>query len=613
MKKQLLLFYFFLVTIMSAFAQNIVISEIYYNAPNSGIDSLEYVELYNKGTTAQSLNKFTFKGAFTDELPNVELAAGAYYVVTSDSTFFKKAVQKSARQWTKGSLSNTGATIQLWSDSGTLVDSVRYRTAAPWPTTANGNGPSIELCDLNSNNDLGASWGAASTAIPYSLKNQNGQAVPLLGTPGAANKCATTGGGGGGGGTAPVIKDLTSQTAKNTAVNINIAQPNGLGGGGGGGGANAITSSGVVKPASNGTVTKPTGGGGGGGNNNSLTYTPNTGFVGMDKFDYFICTANGCDSATISVRVFEPTFNNSTIGKATAQTAVIGTSPDSLNRYVEFEGIVHSPNYGTSPAVQFTLIDAKFKADGIEVARASTVAGYTVKEGDRLRVRGRIAQNNNLNRIVADSFWVKASGVKLQEPTLVSTLDEGTENVLVSLSEVSIVDSTKWTTAGTTTNFFVVEVTPDNGATKYQVRIDKDLADLANWKAPKGKFDLVGIGFQGPTTQGGGGGGGGVIPSAPYQIMPRYIADFKFPLAANDALLGKAVSIFPNPFSDQLTVTMTEQMDILSLKDVLGREILKINKPNNTQIIETKDLQSGVYFINVQKNGRTFVSKTVKQ
>jgi hypothetical protein len=609
MKKQFLLFYFFLITITSAFAQNIVISEIYYNAPNSGVDSLEYVELYNKGTTTQSLSKFTFKGAFTDELPNIELAAGAYYVVTSDSAFFKKATKTSARQWTKGALANTGATIQLWSDAGVLIDSVRYRTAAPWPTTPNGGGASMELCDLASNNDLGGSWGAATAKIGYALKNANGQAIELLGSPGAANKCGTTTGGGTG--TVPVIKDLTAQTNKNTAVNINVAQPNGLGGGGGGGGAaNAVTSSGAIQPPANGTITKQTGAGGNV-NNNVLVYTPKTGFVGIDKFDYFVCTAGGCDSASISVRVIEPVFNNSTIGKATAQTAAIGTSPDSLNRFVEFEGVVHSPNYGTSPAVQFTLIDAKYKADGIEVVRPSTAGGYQVKEGDRLRVRGRIAQANNVNRIVADSFWVKASGVKLQEPTLVSVLDESTENVLVMLSEVSVVDSTKWSITSTTTNFFTVEVTPDNGVTKYQVRIDKDLAELANWKAPKGKFDLVGIGFQGPTTQGGG--GGGIIPSAPYQIMPRYIADFRAPLSANDILLGKSISVFPNPFNEQITVTMKEQMDAISLKDVFGRVIVKINTPNATQVIETKDLQNGVYFINIQKEGRTFVSKIVKQ
>ena len=214
MKKQLLLLIFLVISLFRLSAQNIIITEIYYNAPNSGVDSLEYVELYNKGTTPQSLNNFTFRNAFVDTLPNVELAAGAYYVVTFDSTFFKRATKTSARQWRGGSLSNTGESIQLWSNTGALVDSVSYRALAPWPTTPNGNGPSLELCDMNSNNDLAASWGPSTTAIGYSLKNQNGQAIPLMGTPGAANKC--TSGGGGTGGTL-VIKDINAQTNKNTA------------------------------------------------------------------------------------------------------------------------------------------------------------------------------------------------------------------------------------------------------------------------------------------------------------------------------------------------------------------------------------------------------------
>ena len=336
-----------------------------------------------------------------------------------------------------------------------------------------------------------------------------------------------------------------------------------------------------------------------------MTYTPNSGFIGLDKFDYFICTANGCDTATINVRVIDPVYNNSTIGKVTAQTALIGTTPDSLNRLVEIEGVVHTPNYSTN-GIQFTLIDSKYKTDGIEVVRATTVGGYSVKQGDKLRIRGRVAQTNNVNRVNVDTLWVKESNLKLHEPTLVSTFDEGTENMLITLSEVSIVDSTKWTNTGTG-NFFVVEVSPDNGITKYQVRIDKDLADLSNWKAPKGKFDLIGIGYQG-TAQAGGG-----LAAAPYQIMPRYIADFKFPLATNDALLGQGVNVFPNPFNEQIIVSTKEQIDAITLKDILGRIIVKINSPSDKQTIETKNLMPGVYFINVQKEGRQFVSKIVKQ
>jgi hypothetical protein len=600
MKKHLLLFIFSFL-MMDIFAQNIIITEIYYNAPNSGVDSMEYVEIYNKSAAAINLKNYTFRSAFTDTLPEFSLEPGAYYVVTANAIFFEKATKTKARQWKRGSLSNNGATIQLWSAEGQMIDSVRFRTVAPWNIQANGQGPSLELCDLNSNNDLATSWNAGSTPIGYSLTNQNGQAIALLGTPGKANKCATTGGGGGGGTGTLVIKDITTQTSKNTAVNINIAQPNTLQ-------VNTITSSGIVKQATNGVATKPNIGGGGGGAANALIiYTPNAGFSGLDKFEYFICTANGCDSATINVRVIEPTYNVSTIGKITVSTTLGGLQPDSTGRYVEIEGVVHSPNFNPT-GLQFTFIDQKYKADGIEVAKATGINNYVVKQGDKLKVKGRVNQaNTGITRLVADTLWVMSSDVKEHEPTLVSILDESTENMLVMLSGVSIIDTSKWVNTGTA-NFFTVDVSPDNGLTKYQVRIDKDIVELANWKAPTKKFDLVGIGYQN-TTLGGGGGGG---QTSVYQIMPRAISDFRFVSNVNDAALGQKVSIYPNPFSEEVNVVLSENVDKLIIKDMLGRNVLQINEPSNLERIDTKSWLSGVYTISVIKNNRQFVSKIVK-
>jgi hypothetical protein len=601
MKKHLLLFIFSFL-MMDIFAQNIVITEIYYNAPNSGVDSMEYVEIHNKSAAAINLKNYTFRSAFSDTLPDFSLEAGAYYVVTANAIFFEKATKTKARQWKRGSLNNAGATIQLWSAEGQMIDSVRYRTVTPWNIQANGQGPSLELCDLNSNNDLAASWGAGSTAIGYSLNNQNGQAIALLGTPGKANKCATgTGGGGGGTGTL-VIKDINTQTNKNTVVNINIAQPNTLQ-------ANTITSSGIVKQATNGIAAKLNGGGGGGGAANAaLSYTPNGGFVGLDKFEYFICTANGCDSAIINVRVVEAVFNVSTIGKITVSTTLGGLQPDSTGRFVEIEGVVHSPNFNPT-GLQFTLIDQKFKSDGIEIAKATGINNYVVKQGDKLKVRGRVNQaNTGITRLVADTLWVLSSGVKEHEPTLVSILDESTENMLIVLNEVSIMDTTKWVTTGTG-NFFTVDVSPDKGLTKYQVRIDKDIVELANWKAPKGKFDLVGIGYQNIALGGGGGGGG---QTSAYQIMPRSIADFRFTSSANDEVLGQSVRIYPNPFADEMTVVLSENVDKLIIKDMLGRNVLQINEPTNQERIDTKNWLSGIYTISVIKNNRQFVSKIAK-
>lgn len=600
--KQFLTFLILFFSFTSIFAQtttpNIVITEIYYNSPDSGNDSLEYIEIYNRGTSAVNLEGFTFRAAINDTFPSVELAPNSYYVVTNDDVFFQLATKSTARKWKNGALSNNGESIQLWSNTGTLIDSVLYRTAAPWPTTANGNGPSIELCDVTANNDNGSNWKAATTPIGYSLNNVGGQAIPMLGTPGKANTVTCTTGGGGTG--TFVARTITVQTNKNTNANINLANQNQVAN-------NQITSSAVVSQPKNGTATKAQGGGGGGATTNSITYMPNNGFIGRDSFEYSMCTNNGCDTAKIFVRVIEPVYNSSTIGKVTIQSSGIITTPDSLNRAVEITGIVHSPNFSTN-GLQFTLIDQKYKADGIEAARATKVGGYDLKEGDKLSVRGRITQNQGINRIIIDTLFKLESGIKQHEPLIVSILEEYTENMIVKLEGVSIVDSTKWTNAGTT-NFFIVEVV-DAAKSKYNVRIDKDIAELSNWTAPKGKFDLIGIGYQGqvPTTGGGGGGA-----QQAYMIMPRYIKDFVFSTSANDAQLGKFINIFPNPFNDQITIQSGTILDAFEICDVLGRTIQKIAQPADSQNITTSNLESGVYFIKVSKENKQFITKIVKQ
>lgn len=597
--KKFITFFIILFSSLSIFAQspasNIVITEIYFNAPNSGIDSLEYVEIYNKGTEAVSLQGFTFRSAFIDTLPNVELAPNSFYVVTYDDVFFQKATKTTARKWKSGSLSNNGESIQLWHKDGTLIDSVLYRVAAPWPTTANGNGPGIELCDVTANNDNGSNWKAAITPIGYSLNNLNGQAIPMLGTPGKANTVTCSGGGGGTG--TFVARNIRIQTNRNTNANVNLAQQNQIPN-------NQITSSAIVSQPKNGTATKQAGGGGG--TTNTLIYSPNAGFVGRDSFEYSLCTAAGCDTAKILVNVIEPIFNSSSIGKVTAVTNPILQTPDSLNRNVELIGIVHSPNFSTN-GLQFTFIDQKFKADGIEAARATKVGGYTLTEGDKLRIRGRIAQNQGINRIVIDTLFKMEDKIKQHEPLSVSVLEEYTENMIVKLEGVSIVDSTKWTTTGTA-NFFIVEVV-DGTNTKFNVRIDKDITELANWTAPKGKFDLIGVGYQGQIQTTGGGGG---ITQA-YMIMPRYIKDFVFSTKTNDLNLGKFINIYPNPFSEQVLIQLTNSFDAIEIYDIYGKLIQKINHPSENQLIKTENWETGIYLMKAIKDNKQFVSKIVKQ
>ncbi len=161
-----------------AIAMNtLVISEIMYNSPVSGADSLEYIEIHNPTSSAINLNGYSFTGV-NYTFGNVSIPAGGYVVVCDNSSAMKSQFGVNAFQW-KGALTNGGELLLLKDSLGRTVDSVRYDDSAPWPGAANGKGASLVLCDFAADNSLGANWLASSQS---SGKTINGKL--LLGSPG---------------------------------------------------------------------------------------------------------------------------------------------------------------------------------------------------------------------------------------------------------------------------------------------------------------------------------------------------------------------------------------------------------------------------------------------
>ena len=80
----------------------------------------------------------------------------------------------------------------------------------------------------------------------------------------------------------PSATNVTAHTRVNTPVNIGVTS------------STTVTVSIPSQPA-NGTAVDNGDG--------TITYTPNNGFKGIDSFEYRLCNASGCHTATISVRV----------------------------------------------------------------------------------------------------------------------------------------------------------------------------------------------------------------------------------------------------------------------------------------------------------------------
>ena len=77
-------------------------------------------------------------------------------------------------QWIDGSLNNGGEPIVIYDNQGFLVDSVYFDDVPPWDTLADGWGPSLELCDPNSDNTNPLNWRAA---IEFAAINPAGDSI----------------------------------------------------------------------------------------------------------------------------------------------------------------------------------------------------------------------------------------------------------------------------------------------------------------------------------------------------------------------------------------------------------------------------------------------------
>jgi hypothetical protein len=155
----------------------VVINEInYHSAPT--FDPGDWVELYNTCSASIDISGWTFRDSDPSHgmvfTPGMVIPGNGYLVVCADTTKFYKlfpAVTCVAGPTAFG-LDAAGEHVQLTDALGSMVDSLTYDDASPWPIAADGKGPTIELGTPTLDNAKGANWNASSAH----------------GTPGAANR-----------------------------------------------------------------------------------------------------------------------------------------------------------------------------------------------------------------------------------------------------------------------------------------------------------------------------------------------------------------------------------------------------------------------------------------
>lgn len=542
----------------------VVITEIMYNPPEGGNDSLEFIEIYNNSDNTVDLENWSLFGVvFT--FPATTLAPDQYLLVAVNAAAIQNQFGKTAFQWTTGALSNGGERLLLFNAAGDTIDQVLYDDMLPWPTEANGNGASLVLCDPNADNTLPASWQAATTSTGVTINGKE-----IFANPGAPSGCQTTVDAkpdqyiapAGESGTYNVLLNDVLPGQASPVVSIQTAPQNG---------------SASVNP------------------DNSITYTPNAGFSGADSLTYQVCENADCDVAKVSFTVRKyPKYAIGQINGVDTDGVI-----DSLNVYCEITATVYGVNLRPQ-GLQFTIIDDN--NDGITVLNFTGNLGYTVKEKDKITVRGQINQFNGLLQIFPDAVIKVSENNPLLTPEDVTGHSEDTESKLIRIKNLRYVDPAQWLT-GVGTGFSVFMVSDDHPFDTIQVRID-DNVNLFNETAPPAPFDLTGIGGQFDSSLPYTGG---------YQIAPRYKEDVSTLVKTHTADFSGQVQINPNPATDILRIQTNLEFDRIQIFTPAGQLVQSLTTPGGQIQLPVRDFAPGVYFIYFQKDNSVWTTRFMKQ
>ncbi|MBK9645661.1 MAG: lamin tail domain-containing protein, partial [Deltaproteobacteria bacterium] len=145
---------------------SITFNEIYYH-PSSD-DQPEWLELYNPMALDMDLSGWSLEGGVRVTFPEgTVVAAGGYLVVAADPAALPGALGPF-----EGRLNNDGERVNLYNNSGRLIDTVAYGDDDPWPVAADGSGLSLAKIRPDTMSDRAEGWSASAT---------------LGGTPGQSN------------------------------------------------------------------------------------------------------------------------------------------------------------------------------------------------------------------------------------------------------------------------------------------------------------------------------------------------------------------------------------------------------------------------------------------
>lgn len=158
----------------------LVISKIHYHPQDwwsiDG-DHLEFIEITNNGDDEVDLTGIYFRElGLTYQFPEgAHLAGRQAVILCSDSLLFSEYYQIAPFGQYMRKLDNKSENLVLVDAWGNIIDQVQYSDREPWPTEADGDGPYLQLKDLDLDNSLAENWttGDDLTKIDKFIEDQH--------------------------------------------------------------------------------------------------------------------------------------------------------------------------------------------------------------------------------------------------------------------------------------------------------------------------------------------------------------------------------------------------------------------------------------------------------
>lgn len=288
--------------------------------------------------------------------------------------------------------------------------------------------------------------------------------------------------------------------------------------------------------------------------------------------------------------VASPGMSNSCLGFAPTPEYTIGQINttnaqgvvDSLNVYCWTQGVVLGVAMRTN-GLQFTLFDN----GGIGIFNPNNTFGYTVNEGDSVRVRGTINQFNGLTQINIDTLVLINSGNTIPSPRLVTSLGEDTESELIELEKLIINEIVSSTATGSSYKLRNY----DGVVQAFELRVVNitNVDDSITLSVDDTLCNVVGIGGQFDNS----------LPyTSFYQIIPRFYTDLNVNTCTTTSVNENSkqlntLKVFPNPVSANQVLRLNK-ISSFSVINALGQTV---DQKINANTLDVSAYPNGLYII----------------